>query len=313
MSNYQVYEKEAPKISIVMPVYNASAYLVSALDSILNQSYKNWELIAIDDCSTDNSHMILHHYSNMDSRIKVYKNIENLGVGKTLDKAIKLTSGKYIARMDADDIAYPQRFEKQMDYLLTHPDVIAVGGQCRLIDEKGKVIGAKVFPTDSEQLYEMLYNVVPIQHPTLMVNTHLLPEDFTWYDGWKVAQDLYLFFKLVHYGNLANIEDIVLDYRYYRGGNSLKDPKETFKLTKTIRWLGKTRFGYKPTNKAKVINLVQSVLVAVLPNFLIFWVFKFLRSNLLLNLFNRNYLKELNIYSTQEQDLYEEASLLRHV
>lgn len=264
-----------------MPVYNARAYLVPALDSILNQTYKNWELIAIDDCSTDDSHLILRQYAELDERIRVFKNVSNIGVGETLDKGVKLAKGEFIARMDADDVSYSRRLEKQLLFLLENPDVIAVGGQCRLIDESGDKIGMKIFPTDSSRLYTMLYSAAPIQHPTLMVNTHLLPKDFTWYDGWKKAQDLYLFFKLVNYGKLANVDEVVLDYRYYRGGNSLKNPKDTFRLTKTIRWLGKTKFGYKPSLKAQAVNLLQSLVVATLPNFMIFWVFKALRNNFL--------------------------------
>ena len=281
MNYHSFSEKDLPLISIIMPVYNACAYLVPSLDSILNQTYKNWELIAIDDCSSDDSYLILRQYALMDSRIKVYKNIKNLGVGETLDKGVKLAKGKYIARMDSDDVSYPERLEKQLAYLLKNLDVIAVGGQCRLIDENSKVIGMKLFPTDSNRLYELLYNAAPIQHPTLMVNTNLLPKNFTWYDGWRKAQDVYLFFKLVNYGKLANLEDVVLDYRYYRGGNSLKNPKDTFRLTKTIRWLGKTKFGYSPSLKARVLNLVQTIIVAVLPNFAIFWLFKLLRETLL--------------------------------
>ncbi len=267
-----------PLISILMPVYNAHEYLVGALDSILSQTYSNWELIAIDDCSTDDSFLTLAQYERIDPRIKAYKNIVNMGVGKTLDKAVKMARGEFIARMDADDLSYPDRFEKQVKFLLENPDVIALGGQVRLIDDKGKNIGVKMFPTDSAKLYTMLYTNVPIQHPTLMINRTQLPADFGWYGGWKKAQDLYLFFQLVKYGKLANLSDFVLDYRFYSDSNSLKNPKDTYSITKKIRAEAKSKFGYKPSFKSRLIELEQDVMVYILPNFLIRNLFKLMRA-----------------------------------
>lgn len=284
-----------PLVSILMPVYNAHEYLVGALDSMLFQTYRNWELIAIDDCSTDDSFLTLSQYEKLDPRIKAFKNIENMGVGKTLDKAVTYAKGDFIARMDADDMSYPDRFEKQVKYLLDHPEVIALGGQVRLIDEKGKNIGVKMFPTNSNTLYTMLYTNVPIQHPTLMVNKTKLPEHFGWYGGWKKAQDLYLFFQLVNYGKLANLSDFVLDYRFYADSNSLKNPKDTYSITKKIRAAAKNKFGYKPCFKSRVIEVVQDITVGVLPNFLIRGLFKILRAGK--ERFSKEYVTQITVFA----------------
>lgn len=107
-----------PKISIIIPCYNAETYLVDAINSILNQTYKNLEIICIDDGSTDNTSEILKSFLQVDERIKVYKNEKNLKLIQTLNKGIDIASGEYIARMDADDIAYPEKFEKQIRYLI---------------------------------------------------------------------------------------------------------------------------------------------------------------------------------------------------
>ena len=112
-------------ISVIMSVYNGEKYLVQAIDSILNQTYQNFEFIIIDDCSTDNSSHILQEYAQKDSRIKIIKKEKNIGIKgfiKNLNLGISLAKGKYIARMDADDISLPERFQKQVDFLENNSD-----------------------------------------------------------------------------------------------------------------------------------------------------------------------------------------------
>ena len=278
--NFQQQNNEEPLVSIVMPVYNASKYLVAALDSIVNQTYQNWELIAVDDASSDDSFLILKQYAAMDDRIKIYKNVTNLGLGGNTDKAISLAKGRFIAKMDADDISYPDRIEKQVRYLLLHDDMVAVGGQTRLIDEDGNVIGKKTFPTSPKDIYEMMYIAMPIQHPTIMIDRAKLPLNFKWYEGWKHAEDTYMFFKLTQYGKLANLNDTVLDYRYYFNSTSLRNAKKTFKYTYKARKIAEKEFDYVPTFKAKLISKMQLLAVAVLPNKIIPSVFKMVRDPL---------------------------------
>ena len=112
-------------ISVIMSVYNGEKYLVQAIDSILNQTYQNFEFIIIDDCSTDNSSHILQEYAQKDSRIKIIKKEKNIGIKgfiKNLNLGMSLAKGKYIARMDADDISLPERFQKQVDFLEKNSD-----------------------------------------------------------------------------------------------------------------------------------------------------------------------------------------------
>ncbi len=121
-------------VSIIMPVYNSSGYLSDAIESILSQTYSDFEFIIIDDASTDNSIEIIYSYH--DPRIVLLKNDINLGVTHSLNKGIKHARGKYIARMDADDIALPQRIELQVDFLEKNPEFILVGSFFEVIPEK---------------------------------------------------------------------------------------------------------------------------------------------------------------------------------
>ena len=113
----------APKISLIMSVYNGEDYLVEAIESVLNQTFKEFELIVINDCSTDSTGEILNRFAELDKRVKVHTNEVNLRLPSSLNKAITLAQGKYIARMDADDICLPERLEKQYNFMENNPSV----------------------------------------------------------------------------------------------------------------------------------------------------------------------------------------------
>src|SRR3989338_10709157 len=135
---------QTAKISVIMSVYNGMPYLPEAVKSILNQTYKNFEFIIIDDASTDQSTKYLRFLK--DKRIKLIKNSKNLGLAASLNKALKFAKGEYIARMDADDISLPKRFEKQVKFFKKHPSVDICGTWVNLIDDVGKIIGEKKYP-----------------------------------------------------------------------------------------------------------------------------------------------------------------------
>ncbi len=274
-------DEQAPQVSIVMPVYNASRYLVEAMDSVVAQTYTDWELIAVDDASTDDSAATLDRYAEMDKRIRVFRNATNMRVGATLDTAVRHARGTFIARMDGDDICFPDRLEKQVRYLEEHPDVVAVGGQVLRIGEDDSSMGTKTFPTDPDKTYEMMFLSIPIQHPTLVVNTALLPVGFTWYDGWPCGEDSNLFFKIAQYGKLTNVDAFVLKYRHVPGGNGLKDPRATFMKTYRARNLALQKYGYRATRRARLISNIQLVAIHLIPNRFVPRIFDLLRARML--------------------------------
>lgn len=122
-----------PLVSIIMPMYNAASQLGVCIHSILQQTYPHWELIVIDDGSTDTSVEVVKNH--IDSRIKLIENTSNLGLGRRLNEAVSVSKGEFIARMDADDVMFPDRLEKQVQYLLQHPNVDALGGWAIVIDD----------------------------------------------------------------------------------------------------------------------------------------------------------------------------------
>lgn len=269
---------QKPLISVILPVYNANGYLPLALDSILNQTYHHFELIAIDDGSTDNSLAILKNYAKKDKRIKVIQNKRNLNIANSLNKAIKLAKGQYIARMDADDISLPQRFQKQINFLLKHPEVVILGGQVRTMDVQSKSLGHKLFPILDRDIRESLYTSNPIQHPTAIINKFLLPKNFSWYNpALPPAEDYDLFFRLGQFGKYHNLNHFVLKYRQYLGSSTFKNPIKTFSATQKVRKLAVTKYNYKPSPKAKLINFIQIISVAILPDSLIYPLYVLVR------------------------------------
>lgn len=274
-------EKEKTLVSILMPVYNAEKYLSKTLESIKSQTYKNWELFAIDDWSTDKSYSILLDFAKKNKRVKVYRNGKHRGVAGAANLALSMIKSDYVARMDADDLMHPERIEKQLKFLKNNADVVVVGSQCILIDKNGQKIGEKKFPVQNADICKMIFRSIPIQQPSMMINRSLLPKDFVAYDKSKnTAEEVELLFKLFKYGKAANLSDFLHFYRLHDENTSLKDPKKTFYLT----FLTRLKYAYKASLLDLLLNFLQLLLIFVLPTKLIFPLYSLWRSKKLFSL-----------------------------
>ncbi|MGI5827910.1 MAG: glycosyltransferase family 2 protein [Patescibacteria group bacterium] len=270
--------KPRPTVSIFMPVFNGEKFLSQALSSIQNQTYPNWELIAVDDWSEDHSWEILKKYESTDSRITAYRNGKHWGVASAANLALSKIRGDYVARMDADDVMHPERLAKQVAFLQHHGQTVAVGAQCQLIDTKGKILGIKTFPQDHRSIYRMIFRSIPLQQPSLMVNRKLLPQNYRWYkEGEETAEEVDLLFRLFQFGSCANLKDYLLSYRIHPDNTSLKDPKKTFFVTLRSRVKAIMSYGYRPHLADISITLLQMLIVSLLPKKLIFPLYNRLR------------------------------------
>lgn len=211
-------KKEAPLLSVIMPVYNAEAYLASSIKSILKQTFKKFELIIVDDASTDASWDIINRFAKKyPSRIRIVRNEKNRGLFATFNAAAALSESEYIARQDADDIALPDRLARQIEYLVNHPKTVATSGQYIIIDSVGKIIGEKTLPATFKNVYEYILHLCPAIAPALMIARKRLPRDFA-YNGQslKIAEDAQLLFKLLLFGKVENLSDHLLLHRIYK-------------------------------------------------------------------------------------------------
>jgi len=217
-----------PAISVIMAVHNAEAYLAQAIESILNQSFRDFEFIIINDGSTDRSKSILEHFGSTDARIKTVDQ-DNLGLTKSLNSAIKLSRADLIARMDADDIAHPTRFEKQLQFLNKHPEVICIGTHANLIDLFGAKIGEHAPPSDHASIDRDLMKGIgwSIVHPSAMIRKSSLEKVNGYDERYRTSQDLDLFLKLAEMGKLANIPEKLIDYRqHFSSANRAKKDEQ---------------------------------------------------------------------------------------
>lgn len=221
-----------PRVSVLLPVYNGERDLPTALDSILAQTIQDWELIAVDDGSTDRSGQILQDYAARDDRFRIIRR-SNGGVAAALNDALAAAGGEFCARMDADDIALPERLGLQVEYLERNPNCVAVGTQVILIDEDGDEIGPmKGLPTDHESIDRALLSFAwPIVHPSVMMRTDALCK----IGGYSVEafplEDHDLFLRMAEIGRLANLPQSLLQYRRHTGSVSTESRQGEKKLT----------------------------------------------------------------------------------
>ena len=211
---------DVPTISVLMSVYNGERYLAAAMDSILGQTFRDFELIVIDDGSKDSSPAILRDYAERDARVKLTLR-ENKGLTVTLNEAFAQSTGKYLARMDCDDVALPHRFARQVDLLDAEPDVVCTGGYFQLIDGAGRLLTTLRPPTDDAEIQStLLKGHNAICHPCAMIRRAAMQQVGGYDVRFRTSQDLDLWLRLGEVGKLANVAAPVLRFRLHESSVS---------------------------------------------------------------------------------------------
>ncbi|PQQ42964.1 glycosyl transferase family 2 [Photorhabdus luminescens] len=200
-----------PLVSVILPVYNGERFIASAVESILNQTYHNLELIVINDGSEDRTDSIIQPYLK-DSRLN-YISRENKGLVATLNEALEKASGIYIARMDADDIAMSERIALQVEYLLQHPHTGLIGSNITLINELGEIIGQRHLPHGENKVLSYFLYGNPIAHPSVMLNRAILKNELYYDKNAFPAEDLELWLRIIKIAPINNLNKNLLFYR----------------------------------------------------------------------------------------------------
>jgi len=209
-------------ISVIMPVYNNEAFIKGSIQSIQDQTYQNFELLIIDDGSTDNTHELIQEYSKKDERIKLFKNKTNQGVSISRNIAYKQASGEFIAVMDSDDICFENRFQKQLGFLKEHPDVDVVGSQAIEFSEGNKKNNLCYPLSHGLIMWGFLFGRT-LCHPTIIMRRRIIDDHNIQYDNQVVAHDYDLLIRLSKIAKLANVPDVLLMKRKHSHNLSSKN------------------------------------------------------------------------------------------
>lgn len=207
--------RAVPRLSVLMPVYNCEDYVAEAVTSILLQSFRDFELIVINDGSTDATARIVELAAESDSRVRLVSR-ENRGITASLNEALGLAQGELIARMDGDDVAVPKRFALQTQFLDANPDCGVVGGQMLFTDPEGRALTTMHFPLEHTAIVETFFNgASSIGHPTVVFRRGLAEEVGGYSDKFIHAEDVDFFLRMAERMQIVNLPDILIRYRQH--------------------------------------------------------------------------------------------------
>ena len=217
--------QQNPKVSVLMPNYNGEAYLSEAIESILGQTFTDFEFIIIDDGSSDESWDIIQKYAKKDNRIIAIKNEKNLKICKSLNKGLSLAKWEYIARMDSDDIAKENWMEQVYKKISTHSNIGVCGSNFDIINEKWEITGEKQFPHNNIDCKNAIWYRNPFAHNTVLIRKSALKEVWWYNHDFIYAEDLELWIRIGTKYDFYNVQENLVQYRIFGGNSILKKQK----------------------------------------------------------------------------------------
>ncbi len=222
---------KTPRVTVLMPVYNTAAYLPEAIESILNQTFTDFEFLIIDDASTDGSAAIIESYQ--DPRIKFIRKPVNTGYTRSLNMGLEMASGEYIARMDSDDFSLPDRFAKQVTFMDTHPEVGVCG---TLVEFIGAKEGIEKKETENNRIKNVLFRTNQFCHPSIFLRTSVLRDNNLYFDpNLEPAEDYAFWVKISRFSDLRNIPERLVKYRVHPHQVSSRWSKEQSAVFNYVR------------------------------------------------------------------------------
>ena len=208
---------DLPKVSVLMSVYNGEKYIEKAIESILNQTFRDYELIIINDGSTDSTSTILSRYEKAEDRISVYHQA-NQGVGASRNRGCQIAQGKYIAVMDSDDISLPERLAKEIHYMEAHPEISVLGTWVECIDKDDKQVSVWQYPTAPGVIGWCLFFTDCLAHSSVMMRRDFIEQLGFYRPEFAQAEDYDLWARASFVSRIANLPEILVRYRSWEGG-----------------------------------------------------------------------------------------------
>jgi len=247
------------QVSIIMSVYNQEDFLEKAVGSILNQTFKNFEFLIIDDCSQDKSFFLLEKYQKQDSRIKIFRNKKRRGLTKNLNTLIKRSKGELIARMDGDDVCFRRRLEKQVAFLQKNKKVVLLGSWAKVINKQGKIIGEFRKPASSQEIREKILSFNPFIHSSVMFNKKVVQRAGGYNEEFFYSQDYDLFIRLTADYQTANLAEFLMKFRWMPDFEKQKEQhRQALKVR--LQAIKKSRY-----NRREILKLIKPFLLFLIP------------------------------------------------
>ena len=266
-------------VSVVMPAYNAGLYIGAAIQSILNQTLANFELIILDDASNDQTFAIANSFAVRDKRITVFRNEINVGIAGNRNLGVSLAKGKYLAWQDADDLSLPTRLEKQYQFLESNVDVGIVGASIELFSEENRRLGVRHYHAQDHGLRKSIFRFSPVAQPVAMIRKEILDVVGLYDIELPPAEDLDMSFRIGKIAKLANLSEILLKYRVSPGSATWKTLRtmevNTLKIRKKYMFSG----GYDVGVLDIAYNLLHVISVYLVPRAVKLRLFSLIRDS----------------------------------
>jgi len=260
-------------VSVVSTGFNAGKYFEEAITSILNQTYKNYEYILIDNGSSDDSWKIIQKYAKKDKRIIPIQNKKTLTIAESFNVGFKRCTGKYIVRQDADDWAFPERIEKQIELMKKDPEIVLCGGAIIVCDENLSSTYTRRYPETDKEIREKLFFYNPFAASATIMKKDAF-EKIGFYDEHvDAAEDYDSYFRLAKVGKIANVPEVIIKYRVANTGTSISKQNRQELQCILIRLRAITRYDFEINAAQKLTLVLHLFLSFFMPNKMKLWVF----------------------------------------
>jgi len=275
--------KTLPLVSILIPVYNGSLYLGETIASIKKNSYSNYEIILVDDGSTDESKRLCAAFVKKDSRIKFYSFTKNQGMTRVLNFGIRKAKGKYIARLNQDDLIVTNRLEKQVKFLEANSEYVAIGGQIVLFTEDNPHFATVNFPLTDKEIRKKWLMLSPFSDPTVMYQKKAVLKTSGYSQFFWPADDVHMWYQLGKLGQLANLPDVLTKVRWHKDCGSIKKHRRQMQKTWAAHlWAAKNV--ERPSSFIRIFWLGQYLAGLLLPPTFNWFVYRQLKKLQFFNL-----------------------------
>lgn len=248
-----------PKVSVIMAVKNGERFLREAVESILVQTFTDFEFIIIDDGSADKTADMLKAFSYKDPRVKIITNAHNVGLTKSLNIGLRVARGEYIARMDADDVAMPERFEKQVKFLDEHADIGVVGAWAKVVDDSGVEVDRFDWETDARIVKKNLIKWNNIIHSLAMMRRSVIDKVGGYDESFQYAQDYDLWLRIAVANKLCNLPEFLLYYRMSNVSITANKNNKQALCALRARWNAIKRGQYSPFAIVYLLRPIASI------------------------------------------------------